>query len=536
MKKIGCYSFFACVFASLGLLSTAQAITLDDFNLNPQETVSCTALNTISARVISNSGSIGGSINLVCQKQAGSDVLEVKTGFGRAASAEGPGTRGQAVWQWDGSTSTSSGNINPLGLGQINFKEDGGTALVLQEVSFDCPGGSGATMTLQLTVYDGRDGRSATFNRVLNCATDPIDPGSPGQVLIPTLTIPYTSFTDSDPLLPVDFTKIGAVELRGFGNTFAKDLRYTNISTNGNCPLIPPVNGKVLDDCGECTGLAINPNKDSCGLCPSHPLYNNAKDSCGVCFGNNVNLDSCGICTNIPGYVPTKDQCGICGGNNTACADCLGMPNGTAVVDRCGVCGGTGTSCLDCAGTPFGTAVADACGVCGGNGTSCLGCVITNQTVTVSALNDKADEFIQNALFFLERIKKADPKYFKSAKAKIKKIEVTLNKQIVSLPLTNLNCATSLCVKSSVNANVLIEIEKLIEELYKISKTTLAKPTGKTGGKCNGSVTACKKRQQTAAKATKTLQSLAKKLYNDAKTLKASYPAESTICPDGLLK
>lgn len=241
MKKAKVFAVISSIFSGLISFSTAHALTID--MLTGSGTVTCTAYLTPQHLSIPNSGSVGGTVRMSCIKTSttGSD-LKAQMGSGAYTHSDNFNVAGDSYLQWG--TDIFSPSVT-LDLPVVDLKQDGGNAITIKDVGFDCPGGS-SVVRLILSVYDSRDasGNSfATLDYLLPCSVPDAAHGFNG-------TYPATlSFPFSDPLWTMigagtDFQHTGAITVQVKAVTPNADLEFKTIGTNGTCPNVPdPVTG-----------------------------------------------------------------------------------------------------------------------------------------------------------------------------------------------------------------------------------------------------------------------------------------------------
>jgi hypothetical protein len=502
----GC--FLALMATALLTAGNGQALTIDNFSSNGK--AETTDLSSPVFTVVSSSNSIGGHRTLRALKLSGDLGIRLETIAGLLNHSQDASVTGLTQVSWDGNNATPS--FNTSGLGGIDLTQDGGTAFRLKVNYFDYAGNKPIDITL--TVYDTISGTSASQTYTFN-----------QEIVSPTvLTFPFADFVASGESSPLSMTSVGALSIDIKGLNPSSDLTMDLFDTNGQCPQVPNMAGRVIDDCGVCGGS--NQDKDSCGVCNGG---NQDLDSCGVCFGMNRDLDDCGVCG---GNNLSKDLCGVCGGDSSTCKDCSGTPNGGAMVDVCQVCGGNGKSCIDCQGVPFGASRVDACGVCDGDGRSCLRCETIDVSTTLQKMLAKTNEQRANAIFFIEKVKKADKRFAKKVRKQIDTVYNSLVKQIKALPAKVTQCDPNpLCVTSS-NAPTVEIYNKNVVTLQQISTQILKHKVPSQPGKCNGDLKSCIKRQKEQASGRRTLLSLVKTLARENKVLAGLLPLTASVCSE----
>ncbi|WKZ57844.1 MAG: hypothetical protein QY326_04025 [Bdellovibrionota bacterium] len=264
--------------------TTAHALTIDEFNGAGE--ASETQPGGVDYALITDSSAVGGTRALRLELISGiqGSGAEVLTAGGILTHSQVFGAIAKSLVTWDGDNNPQ--NLDPTGLGGIDFGQDDGDAIVLDFL------GNDFEVTLRVTIYDSSDPSGGTFSR----ASLVRPAGGAGLV-----TIPFAAFSAQGPNGGASWNSVGAVTLEIDGQIPNLDLGLQSIRTNGNCTLVPNELGRVVDDCGVCGGS--NQDKDDCGVCFG---LNLDKDDCGVCFGNNE----------------LKDACGICGGDGSTCVAC----------------------------------------------------------------------------------------------------------------------------------------------------------------------------------------------------------------------
>ena len=505
-------------FAQLGVSSLSSAITIDEFN-GDQEADAGFFENDSSSIVTplmpgtGRSSSIGGTREMAVQGINGSTFLRTRlaTGLGFLSHSQDAGASGITRLTWDGNADTTV--FNPQGLGQIDFTQDGASAINIEILSFDSP--ANQAVTIQVLAY-GANNRTSVASHVLNTDINSLT----------TVSIPFASFAkQSGASDVVDWTKVGAVQLIIYGYAEDIDLRLEWIGTNSVCRLTPDSAGAVLDQCGVCGG-----DNSSCADClgvpngPAVPGTACTTGQPGVCTGGTftsacgcqpINTPGAELCDGLDndcdGSVdetfPTLGQtcsdgpapCNfngtfVCDGSGglkcdvpnlatlvQACNDskgCDGVPNSGLVLDACNVCGGDGSSCADCQGKPFGTATVDRCNTCEGDGLSCLGCNQVDQTALLRSLDGgaKAQERLVNKILrqlLIIRRDAATQAYAK--KAANRAHELMLRNWTISwwLPRVSTTCQNkTFCVQQS-NLPILEEYREHSEELRMLAVRAL---------------------------------------------------------------
>jgi hypothetical protein len=317
---------FAC-FLSLSLLvatvapSIAHAIRIDIFEgqQSVQATVGAPGVSTVA-----QANAIGGFRTITSVVSAGASGSKDEVGNTVFEHSQGFGVSGQSALIWDGDAIGT--NLNPAGLGSINFLQDGATAIALSGLSFDKPQQS--NLTLKLFLYDATDATGQKWSS----ASVLLDRSMSEE----TVLLPFSSFTVSGPSGAASISNIGAIMLVIDGSEPNVDMQLKKIGTNGRCDLIPN-QGVVVDQCGVCGG-----DNSSCADCQGKPngpaLPGTACDSGanGECRGG-IYTPSC-VCQSQT--APTTERC------DALDNDCDGLVD--EITDSCGVCGGDNTSCLEC--------------------------------------------------------------------------------------------------------------------------------------------------------------------------------------------
>lgn len=341
-------------------LSRAHAITLDTFGEAPEDGVqlSSNIPGTTRSQHFPSPNGIGGGRSLSVIKIGstfGSTEIGIYSSFlGYTQGAHA----GIGTVTWDGDTNHQT--LNPVGLGEIDLREDGGSAFVMNLLFFDSPLAN-QPIELALRLYDGRFGGGSRFAEV----TITINQGWAGPDSFP-LVIPFTLFetpgagsigapngltfpttTVFGDAEPPSLRHVGAVRL-AFNprilSTPALDVTLGSLTTNGRCTAIPSIGGTVVDECGVCLDdPAANQGKDRCNVCLAGPpgysyAANKAFDGCDLCPGETSYSfpagvkDECGTCLNGPApfnYEDLRDVCGVCNGTATDPATC--QDNSTCV-------------------------------------------------------------------------------------------------------------------------------------------------------------------------------------------------------------
>lgn len=372
--------------------SNLLAITIDDFNTNQAKEYVTSSVPQKSSSVASN-GALGGYRSIHTEWISGPRCNGGPAACAHASSHVGESelfhsqdsevkARMLVTWDGDSTVETFSNSIpsslvgGGSGFGAIDLTRDGATAIVLPLTSFDFGGGTPVQVLLRVYSSDtlfsdaSVDLNSSTLNR--------------------DLTFGFNSGSfDAFFVGAADFKSVRAIQLfvtsleLGSGGS---DLRFSSIRTNGECSLVPQNSSsgyQIYGDCGFCYDQ--DQQKNECGLCPQHSLYNNCRDCADeICLleGRNPQNGECRM-------VNQPDTCGVCNGDGSSCADCNGVPNGGAKLDLCNVCGGN-NSCLDCNGVPFGQSKLDNCGVCNGNNSSCVTCTSIDVSPLLFALDAEA--------------------------------------------------------------------------------------------------------------------------------------------------
>ncbi len=509
---------FVALAALLFAVNSAFSITIDEFEGDQEADAGFfesdnSAIVTPIMPGTGRSSSIGGTRELAVQGLTGSTYLRTRiaTGLGFLSHSQDAGASGQTKITWDGNTNPAL--FNQSGLGVVDFTQDGASAIDMEILSFDSP--ANQSVELKLFVY-GAGNRASVATVTL--ATEILS--------LTTVSVPFAAFAQKiGATAPVDWTKVGAVELLIVGYAEDIDIRLEWIGTNSVCRLAPDAAGKVLDQCGVCGG-----DDSSC------------KDCLGVPNGTAVPGTSCtsslpGVCstgtftagcgcqaTLVPGTeicdgldndcdgsvdetFPTLGQ--TCSGGTAPCdftgtytcdgsgamkcdipnlatlvkncedsKGCDGVPNSGLVYDSCNVCGGNGTACIDCAGQPFGTAAADRCGACEGDGLSCLGCNEVDQTALLRTLDGgaKAQERLVNKILRqLTAVRKDVGTIRYAKKASSTAHELMLRNWTISwwLPRVSTTCQNkTFCVQQS-NLPILEEYRIHSEELRMLAVRAL---------------------------------------------------------------
>lgn len=422
----------------------------------------------------------GGVLNLSCLKTSPTSAAKLTSavGSGIFTHSDDFSVSGDSYLQWGIDIFSS----NTPALPAIDLTQDGGTAITIKDVGFDCPSGS-PNVHLLITVYDSRDpsgNRFSSLDYQLPCTgTDPAH--GYGGSYPATLTFPFTDPAWVQAGGGTDFQHTGAITVTVKAVTANADLTFNVVGTDGTCHNVPDMNG---------IGCTPTPTVTPTATPTNTP-------------------------TNTPTQTPTPTPTNT--PTNTPTATPTPTPTETP----------TATPTLTPTNTPTLTPTPTP--------TPTLACERKNNTQTITALDDKADEFIKNALFFIQRVIQSDPRFAKATKKQITLLKASLTKEIRSLPVTTLECEeTVLCVKTTVNAEALARIDSLFHKLYQTAIKILQKTVPDPNGKCRGPIRDCIKRQKASAAKTRTLKTLVKKLYRDSQNLKASFPGTTTVCPDGV--
>jgi hypothetical protein len=263
MKKALLRSVCAFCISSIAFIHTKNAFSLTIEDFEATGSIICSTQNVDNFSNITSSGSLGGKLTLRCRKTnpGSGPKVTVTSGSQFFSHSQDFNASGRSEIEWDGD-SAAGYPTKYDGLGSIDLTQDGGDSLKLTSVGFDCangPGGSAPNVVLSVVVYDSRDvngSRYAYFDYQLPCWTV-YDSNNPQHVKdlaygyggsYPSngvsFTFPFSEFTQANPGLPADFTKVGAINMTVSGITSNADLSFTKLGTNGVCPNVPdPITG-----------------------------------------------------------------------------------------------------------------------------------------------------------------------------------------------------------------------------------------------------------------------------------------------------
>jgi hypothetical protein len=343
---------------SLLFAAPGHALTIDAFK-DDGFVSSTSTIGTTKTTLIPSTQAAGGGRSLSATKSGSGtgvsrlEIVDSSLGYTQGAHS------GFASITWDGDTDPSS--IKPNGLGSLDFTQDEGTAFKIGLVFFDYP--SNQPVQLKLRIYDSSTPDGSKFSEV----TITLDQFYGGPDIF-YISVPFTMFsTAGTSAVPAPggltfsttttlgaggaarVTHVGAISLafRGDLNSRAPDIILAPFITNGKCSAVPDSTGRAIDECSVChedanakqgtdrcgvcyagpSGYSYETNKsfDSCGLCPSEPLYqfpSGSVDKCGTCLGGPP----------LYTYVDKRDACGVCGGKATQKKNCTIGPNGCPLV------------------------------------------------------------------------------------------------------------------------------------------------------------------------------------------------------------
>lgn len=236
MRNIKVLGVICSVISGLAVLPAAHALTID--MLNGTGAVVCTSKFALNQTDVPHAGSLGGNLNLVCIKTSATSAAKLTTsvGGGLFTHSDDFGVTGSSFMQWGINAFTTHTPVLPT----VDLKQDGGTAITISNVGYDCAGVAPNTHLL-LTVYDSRDVNGNRFSQLdyqLPCAgNDPVH-GYSGSYPT-TLTFPFT-----DPLWVsvgggTDFQHTGGITIEVQAINPDADLSFNTVGTNGTCPNVP---------------------------------------------------------------------------------------------------------------------------------------------------------------------------------------------------------------------------------------------------------------------------------------------------------
>ena len=223
--------------------SNLLAITLDEFagelsvTAGPLPQSEQHSMTIAADPVTGRSSIIGGSRDYLVDGLTGSDLLRTRltTSLGLLSHSQDVTASGTSIVTWDGPSTT----FDPVGLGGIDFTQDGSTAMVIELVTFDSPFDESVDVKLEV-FSNGTAASEATITLDTEISS------------LTSISIPFSSFTQRiGSLSTADFTDVGAVRLTISGFAQAVDMAIEWVGTD-SCRYVPNADKEVVDECGVC--------------------------------------------------------------------------------------------------------------------------------------------------------------------------------------------------------------------------------------------------------------------------------------------